>query len=38
VDHTLSVENKAAEGFDLISEHLMRSRGDCGKVVTDTCC
>jgi hypothetical protein len=38
VENDLALLHKAAEGFDLVREHLMRSRGGCGKVVTDMCC
>jgi len=38
VENDLALDDQGAEGFDLVSEHLMRSREDCGKVVTDICC
>jgi len=38
MENDLTLDDQGAEGFDLVSEHLMRSRGDCGKVVTDMCC
>jgi len=38
VENDLALDDQGAEGGNVVGEHLMRSRWDCGKVVTDMCC
>jgi hypothetical protein len=38
MENDLTLDDQGAEGGNVVGEHLMRSRGDCRKVVTDMCC